>query len=49
MTQLTENEIAKVVVNTAFKIHQLFGPGLLEAVYEEWMYHELKKQFDNVK
>lgn len=43
MTHLSENEIAKVAVNTAFKIHNFFGPGLLESVYEELMYYELKK------
>jgi hypothetical protein len=30
----TENEIAKEVVDAAFKIHQRLGPGLLESVYE---------------
>ena len=46
---MTENEIARVVVHTAFKIHNLFGPGLLESVYEELMYYELKKEFNDVK
>lgn len=46
---MTENEIAKVIVNTAFKIHKLFGPGLLESVYEELMYYELKKIFGDVR
>lgn len=46
---MTENEIAKVVVDTAFKIHTLFGPGLFESVYEELMYYELKKNFNDVK
>ena len=46
---MTENEISRVVVNTAFKIHNLFGPGLLESVYEELMYYELKKIFENIK
>lgn len=46
---MTENEIAKVVVHTAFKIHNLFGPGLLESVYEELMYYELRKEFDDVR
>jgi GxxExxY protein len=31
---MTENEIAKVVVDTAFHIHTKLGPGLLESVYE---------------
>lgn len=40
---MTENEIAKIVVNTAFHIHNKIGPGLLESVYEEIMTHELQK------
>ncbi len=46
---MTENEIAKQVVNVAFKIHTMYGPGLLESVYEEIMYYELKKIFVNVR
>jgi GxxExxY protein len=46
---ITENEIAKIVVDTAFKIHKLFGPGLFESVYEELMYYELKKTFKDIK
>ena len=41
---MTENEIAKIIVNTAYNIHVKLGPGLLESVYEEIMYYELKKQ-----
>ena len=40
---MNENEIAKIIVNTAFQIHSKLGPGLLESVYEEIMYHELEK------
>ena len=40
---MTENEIAKIIVNTAYNIHTNLGPGLLESVYEEIMYYELKK------
>ncbi len=32
---LTENEIAKLVVDICFKIHNKYGPGLFESVYEE--------------
>ena len=32
---LTENEIAKLVVDICFKIHYKYGPGLFESVYEE--------------
>ena len=31
---MTENEIAKEVVDAAFHIHTKLGPGLLESVYE---------------
>lgn len=39
-----ENEISKTIVNTAFQVHNNLGPGLLESVYEEIMYHELRKE-----
>jgi GxxExxY protein len=41
---MTENELSKIIVNTAYGIHTKLGPGLLESVYEEIMYYELKKQ-----
>jgi len=31
---MTENEIAKIVVDAAYHIHRRLGPGLLEPVYE---------------
>ena len=30
---MTENKIAKIVVDTAYHIHRRLGPGLLESVY----------------
>ena len=41
---MTENEIAKIIVHTAYDIHVNLGPGLLESVYVEIMYYELEKQ-----
>lgn len=41
---MTENEIAKIIVDVAFKIHTTLGPGLLESVYEPVMAHELIKR-----
>jgi GxxExxY protein len=38
---LTENEVAKIVVDAAFKVHTALGPGLLESVYEAVLAHEL--------
>lgn len=41
---MSENELSRIIVNTAFQIHLKLGPGLLESVYEEIMVHELMKQ-----
>jgi GxxExxY protein len=38
-----ENDIAREMVNIAFKIHTRIGPGLLESVYERVMLFELEK------
>lgn len=39
-----ENDLSKVVLDTCFKIHKLYGPGLFESVYEELVCYELEKQ-----
>ena len=41
---MTENEIAKIVVDCRFKIHTALGPGLLESVYEVALAHEIQKR-----
>ena len=41
---ITENEIAKEIVDAAYKIHSRLGPGLLESVYETILEDELKKR-----
>jgi GxxExxY protein len=38
---MTENELAAIVVDTAFHIHCDLGPGLLEGAYEAVLAHEL--------
>jgi GxxExxY protein len=35
------NELSKVVVDSAFAVHTEMGPGLLEAVYQQCLIHEL--------
>ena len=40
----TVDEIASVVVDAAFKVHQELGPGLLESAYEACLAHELTKR-----
>ena len=41
---MTENEIAKHVVDAAYQVHTRLGPGLLESVYEVVLAHELRKR-----
>lgn len=41
---MTENEIAKIIVDTAFQIHKRLGPGLLETVYEVILAYALNKR-----
>lgn len=40
---MTENEISKIVFESALKVHKALGPGLLESAYEECLFYELKK------
>jgi GxxExxY protein len=41
---MTENEIARIVVDAALKIHKTLGPGLLESVYQAVLDYELQKR-----
>ena len=41
---MTENELAKIVVDCCYKIHTKLGPGMLESVYEEILCFELEKR-----
>jgi len=38
---VTENELSKVIVDCAFKVHNTLGPGLLETVYRAALAYEL--------
>ena len=40
---MTEQEISKLVFDSALKVHKILGPGLLESAYEECLFYELKK------
>lgn len=40
---MNENEISKVVFESGLKIHRKLGIGLYEAVYEECLVYELKR------
>jgi GxxExxY protein len=39
-----ENQLARIVLNLAFKIHTRTGPGLLESAYEAILAHELRRE-----
>ena len=41
---MTENEIAKQILDAAFIVHAKLGPGLLESVYEVTLGYELQKE-----
>jgi GxxExxY protein len=41
---MTENAIAKEVVDAAFRIHTTLGPGLLESVYDTVLAYELGRR-----
>ncbi len=41
---VTENDIARHIVDAAYRIHRTLGPGLLESVYETVLASELEKR-----
>lgn len=42
-------QIAKIIANSAFKVHKELGPGLLEKVYEACLVYEITKAGFEVK
>jgi len=41
---VTENEVAKQIVDAAYRVHTSLGPGLLETAYEAVLAYELEKR-----
>ncbi|HXB70874.1 MAG TPA: GxxExxY protein [Candidatus Acidoferrales bacterium] len=41
---MTENAIAKEIVDAAYRIHTTLGPGLLESVYHAVLAYELAQR-----
>ncbi|HZL09913.1 MAG TPA: GxxExxY protein [Prolixibacteraceae bacterium] len=39
----SENQITEKIIGCAIKVHSALGPGLLESVYQQCLYYELKK------
>lgn len=42
---MEENQIAKIIVDTVFRIHKELGPGLFESVYESVLDYELTNEY----
>ncbi len=40
---MTEDELSKIIIGCAIKVHSALGPGLLESAYEECLNYELTK------
>ena len=45
---MTENEISYKIIGIALELHKNIGPGLLESVYENALYYDLKEAGLNV-
>jgi GxxExxY protein len=45
---MNENELSRVIVDAAFKVHTTLGPGLLESVYETVLAYELERRGLNI-
>ena len=43
-TSEKEEEVAAKIVDAAYTVHKVLGPGLLEKIYETCFCHELKKR-----
>ena len=39
---MNENELSRLVMDSAIKVHRKLGLGLLESAYKECLYYELK-------
>lgn len=46
---IREEEIGRIIVDCAYRVHKALGPGLLEKVYEICFCHELRKAGLEVK
>ena len=43
-----ENELSKIILDAAFRVHTAIGPGLLESAYEACLAYELRQEGLNI-
>ena len=48
-TQMNENELSKIVIDSGLKVHRKLGMGMYETVYEQCLEFELKNRGLNVE
>ena len=48
-TEIIEKELSYEIVNAAFEVHNILGPGFLESIYEEAMAIELENRGHKVE
>jgi hypothetical protein len=48
LADATENEVAKLIVDAAYRVHTSLGPGLLESAYEAVLALELDAVFGSI-
>ena len=48
-TEIVEKELSYAVVNAAYEVHNLLGPGFLESIYEEGLAVELSARGHHVE
>lgn len=41
---MIENELSRIILDSAIKVHRALGPGLLESAYQKCLAYELGKQ-----
>jgi GxxExxY protein len=41
---MTENELSKIILDSAIQVHRTLGPGLLESAYQRCLAFELEQQ-----
>jgi GxxExxY protein len=47
-TARNENQLSKIILDAAFRVHSALGPGLLESAYEACLAYDLRSEGLNV-